>query len=78
MSDNMSPVDQWIRIIVGGVGLWEYLLDPDQSRIWLFVFSVFFFSSGMIGSCPLYSLLGVGTKNNARSQGTNKTDHPTT
>ena len=77
MRDNVSPVDQWIRIIVGGAGMWEYLLDPDQGRIWLFVFSAFFFLSGVIGSCPLYSLIGVGTKRGATpSRATNSNDHP--
>jgi Protein of unknown function (DUF2892) len=48
------------------VAAWEYLLQP-HGRVWLLFFSVFFFLSGMLGRCPLYSLIGVGTKQNAKA-----------
>jgi Protein of unknown function (DUF2892) len=67
MNDNVSPIDQWIRIIVGVMAAWEYLLQP-QGRVWLLFFSAFFFLSGMLGRCPLYTLIGVGTKQNAKAR----------
>jgi hypothetical protein len=66
MNDNVSPIDQWIRIIVGVMGAWDYMLQP-QGRVWLLFFSAFFFVSGMLGSCPLYSLIGAGTKHIAKA-----------
>ncbi len=62
MNGNMSPIDQWIRIFVGVMAGWEFML---QGRMWLLFFSAFFFLSGMLGSCPLYSLIGAGTKHGA-------------
>ena len=61
MNDNMSPIDQWIRIFVAIMAAWEYALSP-QGNLWLLFFSAFFFLSGMLGRCPLYSLMGKGTK----------------
>ena len=60
MNNNVSPIDQWIRIIVGVMAAWEYVLQP-AGRVWLLFFSAFFFLSGMLGSCPLYTLIGTGT-----------------
>ena len=42
----------------GSVGI---RLQP-AGRVWLLFFSAFFFLSGMLGSCPLYTLIGTGTK----------------
>lgn len=66
MNDNVNPVDQWIRIVVGVVAAWEFMLPP-QGRVWLLFFSAYFFFSGMLGSRPLYTLIGVGTKHSAKA-----------
>jgi hypothetical protein len=63
MKNNMSPIDQWIRIIVGVIAGWEFML---QGPTWLVFFSAFFFISGMLGSCPLYTLIRAGTKHSAK------------
>jgi DUF2892 family protein len=59
MNENVSPIDQWIRIVVGVLAGWEFML---QGHLWLLFFSAFFFLSGMLGRCPLYTLIGAGTK----------------
>ena len=66
MSNNVSPIDQWIRIVVGIMAGWEFMLQP-QGREWLLFFSAFFFLSGILGSCPLYTLIGAGTKYRAKT-----------
>jgi hypothetical protein len=66
MNDNVNPVDQWIRIVVGVMAAWEFMLLP-QGRVWLLFFSAYFFFSGMLGSCPLYTLIGIGTKHSAQA-----------
>ena len=65
MNDNVSPIDQLIRIIVGVIAAWEFMLQP-QGRAWLLFFSAFFFLSGMLGRCPLYTLIGAGTKHSVK------------
>jgi len=69
MNENVSPIDQCIRIIVGIVAGWEYMLQP-QGHVWLLFLSAFFFLSGMLGRCPLYTLIGVGTKRAGRPDDT--------
>ncbi len=66
MNDNVSPIDQLIRIIVGVIAAWEFMLQP-QGRAWLVFFSAFFFLSGMLGRCPLYTLIGIGTKHSVKA-----------
>jgi hypothetical protein len=64
MNENVSPIDQWIRIVVGVTAGWEFML---LGHMWLLFLSAFFFLSGMLGRCPLYTLIGVGTKHKAKS-----------
>jgi hypothetical protein len=66
MYEYVSPIDQWIRIIVGVMAGWEFMLQP-QGHEWLLFFSAFFFLSGILGSCPLYTLIGAGTKYRAKT-----------
>jgi hypothetical protein len=42
------------------------MLQP-QGHEWLLFFSAFFFLSGILGSCPLYTLIGAGTKYRAKT-----------
>ncbi len=61
MDENMGALDQWIRIFVGIAAGWEFFLLPEQ-RWWLFFLGFFFFLTGLIGSCPIYSLFDGSTK----------------
>ena len=58
MEDNVSPLDQTIRIFVGIMAGWEFFIEP---RWWLILFALFFILTGCVGRCPIYSLLGAGT-----------------
>lgn len=60
MDSNLGPFDQLIRIIIGVAAGWEFLLMPTH-HWWLFPFSFGFLMSGLLGVCPIYTLVGART-----------------
>jgi len=65
MDTNVGPYDQLIRIIMGVALGWEVFLMPAQSW-WLLLLSFGFLISGVLGTCPIYTLLG-GSTNGTKS-----------
>jgi hypothetical protein len=61
LDDNVGALDQGIRMFVGIMAGWEFFLLPTQ-RWWLILLCLFFFLTGSMGSCPIYSLLKLRTK----------------
>lgn len=55
---NQSAVDRGIRIVVGLIGLALVFWGPRTAWGLLGLIPLV---TGIIGSCPLYTLLGVGT-----------------
>ncbi len=58
---NMGTMDRVIRIIVGLALISGVWLMPDASWRWLFWVGLIPLVTGLMGSCLLYSLLGVST-----------------
>jgi Protein of unknown function (DUF2892) len=65
MNSNVGPYDQLIRIIIGVAVGWEVFLKPAQGW-WLLLLSFGFLMSGVLGFCPIYTLIG-GSTNRAKS-----------
>lgn len=64
MKKNIHPVERVIRIIVGLVLLSMAFVGPASP--WFF-FGVVPLATGLVGWCPLYTMLGISTchlKNN--------------
>lgn len=58
---NEGTIDRALRIIVGVALLALFFLYPDASwRYWTLI-GIVPLATGLIGSCPVYSLLGVST-----------------
>jgi hypothetical protein len=61
MKTNVGTADRAIRIIAGIVLLALFFLYPDASwRYWTLIGLVPLLT-GLFGTCPLYSLLGLST-----------------
>lgn len=61
LKTNEGTIDRALRIIVGVVLLAMFFLYPDASwRYWTLI-GIVPLLTGLIGSCPLYSILGVST-----------------
>ena len=60
MNINIGVVDKVVRIVVG-VGLLSLILVLEGNVRWLGLIGIVPLVTGLIGYCPLYSVLGLST-----------------
>lgn len=58
---NEGNLDRILRIVVGLVLIGLYLVNPAGAYNWLGLIGIIPFVTGLLGTCPLYSILGVNT-----------------
>lgn len=58
---NVGTIDRVVRIIIGlaAIGLFFYL--PDAAWRWWLLIGVVPLVTGLVGTCPIYSVLGLST-----------------
>jgi hypothetical protein len=61
MTTNVGTIDRIIRIVIGLVLLWYALMAPATGYNWIGWIGVIPIITALVGSCPLYSILGVST-----------------
>ncbi|MBB4104740.1 YgaP family membrane protein [Allorhizobium borbori] len=60
-SRNVGGIDRVLRILVGIVLLAMFFLFPDASwRYWTLI-GIVPLATGLLSTCPLYSILGLNT-----------------
>ncbi|MBK8218349.1 MAG: DUF2892 domain-containing protein [Myxococcales bacterium] len=55
---NTHVIDRAVRIVLGLVGLTLVFVGP---KTWLGLIGLVPLATGLLGSCPLYTLFGIGT-----------------
>jgi len=60
-ANNVGPIDRAARIIVGLALIAGFFLNPEASLRWLYLIGIVPLATGLLGSCGLYSLLGINT-----------------
>lgn len=58
---NEGTIDRALRVIVGVALLAMFFLYPDASWRYWTLLGIVPLATGLLGSCPVYSLLGVST-----------------
>jgi hypothetical protein len=58
---NEGNLDRAVRIIAGLALIAAFFLFPDASWRYLALIGIVPLATGLLGSCPLYSLLGIST-----------------
>jgi hypothetical protein len=58
---NEGTIDRALRIVVGLALLAGYFAMPEATYRWAFLIGIVPLATGLIGSCPLYSILGIST-----------------
>jgi len=58
---NEGTVDRVARIVVGLVLIGLYLANPAGAWNWLGLIGIIPLVTGLLGTCPLYSILGINT-----------------
>ena len=61
LKKNEGTVDRALRVIVGLALLAGFFAMPEASYRWAFLLGIVPLATGLIGSCPLYSILGIST-----------------
>lgn len=58
---NVGGIDRILRIVVGLGLLAAFFLFPSSNLHWLFLIGIVPLATGLMSTCPLYTLLGVNT-----------------
>ena len=64
---NVGGIDRILRIVVGLALLAGFVLNADATFRWAYLIGIVPLLTGLMSSCPLYSILGISTcpmKNN--------------
>lgn len=61
LNHNVGTIDRALRIILGLALLAGFFLLPEASYRWWLLIGIVPLATGLVGSCPLYSVLGLRT-----------------
>ena len=58
---NEGTLDRALRIILGLALIVGFFLNRDGAWSWLYLLGIIPLVTGIVGSCPVYSILGIKT-----------------
>ena len=58
---NVGTVDRVLRVVVGLALLAGFFLDAESAYRWLYLIGLIPLATGLLGTCGLYSVLGINT-----------------
>lgn len=61
MPRNMGSLDRMIRVVVGLALLAGFFLNTTAEWRWLYLLGIVPLLTGLVGTCPMYSIMGVNT-----------------
>ncbi len=61
MTKNVGTLDRVLRIVLGVALLIGFFLNRDGAYSWLYLIGIVPLATGLLSTCPLYSLLGIRT-----------------
>ncbi|MES2846277.1 MAG: DUF2892 domain-containing protein [Pseudomonadota bacterium] len=61
LKQNVGPIDRILRIVVGAALILGYFLNGGGTYSWLYLLGVIPLATGLLSSCPLYTILGIST-----------------
>jgi len=61
LKKNVGSIDRVVRVVVGDALLAGYLFNPGGAWSWLYFIGLIPLVTGLMGSCPAYSLFGLST-----------------
>jgi len=61
LKKNVGTIDRALRIILGLGLLAGFFLDSGGAYSWLYLIGIIPLVTGLMSSCPLYSILGMST-----------------
>jgi hypothetical protein len=61
LKTNVGGIDRILRIVVGLALIAGFFLNSDASMRWLYLIGIVPLATGLMSTCPLYSVLGLST-----------------
>jgi hypothetical protein len=61
MSKNIGGLDRIARIVIGAALIIGYFMKSEGAYSWLYLLGIVPLATGLLSSCPLYSILGINT-----------------
>jgi hypothetical protein len=61
LKKNVGPIDRALRVILGLALLAGFFLNREGAYSWLYLIGIIPLVTGLMSSCPLYSILGLST-----------------
>lgn len=61
LKKNVGKLDRTLRIVVGLALIAGFFLNRDSAYGWLYLIGIVPLVTGLMSSCPAYSILGVNT-----------------
>lgn len=61
LKTNVGGLDRTLRVIVGIVLLAAFFMLPETGYRWLLLIGIVPLATGLIGTCPAYSIFGIST-----------------
>ncbi|SIN94713.1 YgaP family membrane protein [Vannielia litorea] len=58
---NVGGIDRILRIVIGAALIAGFFLNREGAWSWLYLLGIIPLVTGLLGTCPLYSLLGIKT-----------------
>ncbi|MGK8236013.1 DUF2892 domain-containing protein [Roseovarius sp. MS2] len=61
LKKNVGSIDRALRILFGLALLAGFALNRESAYSWLYLIGIIPLVTGLMSSCPLYSILGLST-----------------
>jgi len=61
LAKNVGSIDRILRIVVGAALLLGFALNMGGAYSWLYLIGIVPLATGLMSTCPLYSIIGVNT-----------------
>ncbi|MEN9410460.1 MAG: hypothetical protein RL216_2434 [Pseudomonadota bacterium] len=61
MTKNVGGIDRVLRIVVGLALIAGFFLNTDGAYRWAYLLGIIPLATGLLSTCPLYSILGIST-----------------
>jgi len=61
LAKNVGGIDRILRIVVGLALILGFFLNAEASMRWLYLIGIVPLATGLMQTCPLYSLIGLNT-----------------
>jgi hypothetical protein len=61
LAKNVGGLDRILRVVVGAALILGFFLNMEATYSWLYLIGIVPLATGLMRTCPLYSMIGVNT-----------------